>query len=226
MLASYGSAMAQSFNTITSSRPSRKVVRTVINTQKEEPLDSDTSLVSAPLHIESVKEVAAKQTEQTRYPLSVSYPLRQSKLHISSPYGWRIHPMTHKRKFYAGVDLRAHYEPVYAMLPGEVINTGFESKGGNFISLRHGNIKVTYCHLSYIGVKKGTIVHAGQPIGVSGNSGQYTTGPHLHLGVKDIKPINSSFVTFGSYKSQYQFLSLGTTAIASSQSAMLNFSLL
>lgn len=64
-------------------------------------------------------------------------------------------------------------------------DTGFEPEGGNFIILRHGNIQVSYCHLSLIGVKKGAPVYAGQPIGISGNSGASTTGPHLHLDVKD-----------------------------------------
>ncbi len=205
MLATCGTAMAQSFNTITSSRPSHKVEHTVVNKHKEEPLDSDTSLLTAPLPPMPKTESIAKQTEQIRYPLSVSYPLRQSKLVVTSPYGMRRHPVTGKMKLHAGIDLRANFEPVYAMLAGEVLNTGYEPKGGNFISLRHGNIKVNYCHLSYIAIAKGDTVYAGQPIGISGNSGQHTTGPHLHLGVKDVKtnsPISATLFldVLGLYK--------------------------
>lgn len=102
-----------------------------------------------------------------------------------APYGWRKHPVTGARSFHNGVDLRANFEPVYAILPGEVVSTGYEPKGGNYITLRHGNISVTYCHLSVIGVKKGSSVFSGQAIGISGNSGASTTGPHLHIAVKD-----------------------------------------
>ncbi len=181
------SAHAQSFNTISNSRPRYKVEQSHTDIKKEAPLESDTSNINVPEQEVQTPIVNTKEKEQIKYPLSVSYPLRQPKLHVSSPYGWRIHPVTGKHKFHAGIDLRANYEPVYSMLPGKVLSVGYESKGGNFISLQHGTIKVTYCHLSVIGVKKGDAVYAGQPIGVSGNSGQYTTGPHLHLGVKELQ---------------------------------------
>ena len=126
-----------------------------------------------------------KRTEQTSYPLQVAYPLRQTKLVVTSPYGWRKHPVTGVRSFHNGVDLRANFEPVYAMLPGEVVSTGFEPKGGYYITLRHGSIHVSYCHLSFIGVKKGSSVFSGQAIGISGNSGTSTTGPHLHLSLSN-----------------------------------------
>lgn len=171
-------AAAQHFNTISDTRHRFKVSELSENSiQKKASQHSDTSTVDMPLP----KDISnKKESEQTRYPLSVSYPLRQSKLHVSSPYGVRMHPTLKVRKMHNGVDLRASYEPVYAMLPGTVVKTGYDAVSGNFVTLQHASMRVSYCHLSVIGVKKGTSVYAGQPLGISGNTGR-STGPHLHL---------------------------------------------
>jgi murein DD-endopeptidase len=121
--------------------------------------------------------------------LSVSYPL--SKMHVTSPFGTRADPFSGKSSRHQGIDLRAHFEEVYAMMPGEVIKVGFEKKGGTYVTLRHGAFHVTYCHLSRPLVQKGTHVMPGEVVALSGNSGSRTTGPHLHVGVKyQGKPIN------------------------------------
>ncbi len=179
-------AHAQSFNTISNSKPHYRIAQ-VVQKRQEAPSADSTSIYKQ-------KEPTAAAVD-SHSPLSIVHSPLASPLHITSPYGMRRHPVTGKMRLHAGVDLRANFEPVYAMLPGEVLNVGYEPKGGNFISLKHGNIKVTYCHLSHIGIAKGSTVYAGQPIGISGNSGQYTTGPHLHLGIKDLQsgqPISAS----------------------------------
>lgn len=175
---------AQSFHTVVGNVPRYKVEQSVASTQQETTLyDSSQTILAKPEQKATTSDT--KRTEQTSYPLQVAYPLRQTKLVVTSPYGWRKHPVTGARSFHNGVDLRANFEPVYAMLPGEVVSTGYEPKGGNYITLRHGCIHVSYCHLSFIGVKRGSSVFPGQAIGISGNSGTSTTGPHLHIAVKD-----------------------------------------
>ncbi len=82
-----------------------------------------------------------------------------------------------------GVDLRAKREPVYAMLPETVVKTGYDSISGNFITLQHASMRVSYCHLSVIGVEKGAKVFAGQPLGIAETTGR-STGVHLHLTLK------------------------------------------
>jgi murein DD-endopeptidase len=124
---------------------------------------------------------SAKQEWIDRY-LSVAYPL--SKIVITSRYGYRRDPFTGKRKLHGGVDLRARYEPVYAMLLGEITAIGEEPRGGKYITIRHGAFTVTYRHLSKILVCKGMKVNAGDIVALSGNTGSRTTGPHLHLEVK------------------------------------------
>jgi murein DD-endopeptidase len=175
---------AQGFHTVVGNAPRYKVEQSVTSIQQETTLcDSSQTILTKSVQTATTSDT--KRTEQTSYPLQVAYPLRQTKLVVTSPYGWRKHPVTGVRSFHNGVDLRANFEPVYAMLPGEVVSTGYESKGGNYITLRHGSIHVSYCHLSFIGVKKGSSVFPGQAIGITGNSGTSTTGPHLHLGAKN-----------------------------------------
>lgn len=176
-------AGAQAFHTVVSNEPRYKVEQSVVSTQQETTLCDSSQTISSKLE-QTATTSDTKRTEQTSYPLQVAYPLRQTKLVVTSPYGWRKHPVTGARSFHNGVDLRANFEPVYAMLPGEVVSTGYEPKGGNYITLRHGSIRVTYCHLSLIGIEKGNRVFAGQALGVSGNSGSNTTGPHLHMSLK------------------------------------------
>ena len=122
-----------------------------------------------------------KQSERTSHALHAAHPLRH--IHITSPFGWRTDPFTKKKAFHNGIDLRANYEPAYAMLPGKVIRTGRNRRAGLYLTLRHGSITVTYCHLSKILAAIGTTVRPGTPIAITGNTGR-STAPHLHLSVK------------------------------------------
>ena len=90
---------------------------------------------------------------------------------------------TAKRKFHNGIDLRANYEPCYAILDGIVERIGNDKRSGKFITLRHGNYTISYCHLSHILVPQGRPVQAGTPIAITGSSGR-STAPHLHLSIK------------------------------------------
>ncbi len=114
------------------------------------------------------------------------YPLR--RIHITSTFGWRRHPVSGKRSFHNGVDYRARVgEPVFAVYNGRVIKTGYSPLNGKFIVIKHpGGIKTYYLHLSKILVRKGYVVKAGQIIGKTGATGR-TTGPHLHFGIRDAR---------------------------------------
>ena len=122
-----------------------------------------------------------KQVERTSHVLHAAHPLR--KIHVTSPYGWRTDPFTKKKAFHNGIDLRANYEPAYAMFPGKVIRTGRNRRAGLYLTLRHGSITMTYCHLSRILVPVGTTVRPGSIVAITGNTGR-STAPHLHLSVK------------------------------------------
>ena len=123
-------------------------------------------------------------------------PLR-NRISVTSPYGTRMHPIFGTTKMHNGIDLKANYEDVHAVLDGIITEAGWDSKGGgNYIKIKHFNrFETSYLHLSEIYYKVGEKVRAGFIIGKSGNTGN-STGPHLHFAVKE----------FGQSINPYHFL--------------------
>lgn len=114
------------------------------------------------------------------------YPL--DRLHVTSPFGSRIHPITGQRKTHYGIDYGSPTgTPVYAVAEGIVTVSGFDPFSGNKIAIRHRDRSESwYMHLSARGVGVGAKVSARQCIGRVGSTGR-STGPHLHLGFKNEK---------------------------------------
>ena len=142
----------------------------------------------------ALTSMAGKQSEEMRNHwidcyMSVSYPLKE--IIVTSPYGRRKDPFTGKRSNHKGLDLRANGEEVYAMMSGEVVKVFADKRSGNYVTIRHGDYTVSYCHLSKALVKKGAQVMPGEVVAISGNTGR-STGPHLHItakyGKKHINP--------------------------------------
>ena len=169
LLWSTTTALAQ-FNTITQRQAHRKAV------------PQDTLPINKPIPPTNPTPPPSTYTSSN---LTMVSPLRH--LVITSPFGYRTDPFTRKRAFHGGIDLRANYEPAYAITYGEVIHVGYEPRSGLFVTIRHGSITLSYCHLSQSLVAKGTHVLPGTPIAITGNSGSRSTGPHLHLTLKDTK---------------------------------------
>ena len=118
---------------------------------------------------------------------------------ISSPFGWRFHPIEKKRKHHNGVDYASAVgTDVFAISKGRVLfagpstiklPSGEPGGGGYIIKLRHkvnGEwITSSYMHLKKgsLQVRKGDRVLEGQKIAESGNTGA-STGPHLHFEIQ------------------------------------------
>ncbi len=104
---------------------------------------------------------------------------------IASPFGYRIHPVTHKNTFHAGLDLPAKYgTPIYAPASGVVVYADKKGAYGNFILIAHSyGFKTAYGHLSKFAVKSGDYVSKGQKIAYVGSTGR-STGPHLHYEIR------------------------------------------
>ena len=104
---------------------------------------------------------------------------------LTSPYGWRTHPIFGDQRLHAGIDIGAPYgAPVIAADEGTVTYAGVMSGYGNVIVVDHGGgIATTYNHLSAFSVGSGQSVGRGSPIGAVGCTG-YCTGPHLHFEVR------------------------------------------
>jgi murein DD-endopeptidase MepM/ murein hydrolase activator NlpD len=112
------------------------------------------------------------------------YPV--DRLHITSGYGWRIHPVTGQRQMHTGVDYKARTgAPVYAVAKGNVIVSSYDQHSGNKIAIKHTDRSTSYyLHLSQRLVQRGQSVRTRQIIGRAGSTGR-VSGPHLHFGFKD-----------------------------------------
>ncbi|MCM1312411.1 MAG: M23 family metallopeptidase [Roseburia sp.] len=132
--------------------------------------------------VSNEKDTIDKRKEWLERYMSVSYPLR--RIVVTSDYGERIDPITRKKSFHNGIDLRAaEGEEVFAMMFGKVVKVGSDKRSGNYVILRHGDFTVSYCHLSKCCVKRGDCVRPGNVVGISGSTGR-ATGAHLHLTVR------------------------------------------
>lgn len=156
------------------------------------PVNNQVDSVTANLPQQETESVDSKQKQWISSYSSITFPLKSIK--ITSPYGYRRDPFTGKLSWHNGLDLRAKNEPAYAMMDGIVEKVGYDNRSGNYVTLRHGNYRVSYCHLSSIIVRKGEYVYSGIIVGVTGNTGR-STGSHLHLTCKkDGKSINPAIL--------------------------------
>ena len=115
---------------------------------------------------------------------------------ITSPFGYRTHPIFNSRTFHSGIDIGGQFRgAIRASNSGKVIYTGWYGGYGKVVIIDHGlvNGKPTttlYAHLDSISVSNGSYVSQGQLIGREGTTG-YSTGPHCHFEVRvNGKPVN------------------------------------
>jgi lipoprotein NlpD len=82
-----------------------------------------------------------------------------------------------------GVDLvAAPKESVIATLDGTVVFTGYDPQYGNIIQIQHKNGFISiYKHNELLLKKMGDQVAGGEAIALIGNTGNLSTGPHLHF---------------------------------------------
>ncbi len=111
---------------------------------------------------------------------------------LSSPFGMRRHPVTHKLRMHEGLDLAGAYgSPIYATADGVVAFAGWAGGYGRVVKIRHARgIETRYAHMSRIRVKKGQRVSQGDRIGDMGSSGR-STGSHVHYEIRvGGRPVN------------------------------------
>lgn len=103
--------------------------------------------------------------------------------HVTSLYGWRVHPITQRLQLHRGLDLAVPLgTPIQSIHDGEVIQVGYDASGyGNFVVIEDKDgYRSTYAHCSSILVSEGQSVLRGQTIAKAGSTGA-STGSHLHL---------------------------------------------
>ena len=155
------------------------------------------------------KEIAAREEELNRQQQQNNYvpvvteagflfPVSLNGYQcMTSPYGYRVHPISGVTRLHNGVDLAAVTgTPIFASKSGVVTTAciGWGNGYGNHVVINHGDgFSTLYAHQSALNVYEGQIVSQGDVIGYVGSTGN-TTGPHLHFTVfkngETINPIS------------------------------------
>ncbi len=104
---------------------------------------------------------------------------------VSSPFGYRRHPILGTSRLHAGTDFAAGQgEPTWATKSGTIIFAGWNGGYGNCVIIAHaGGVSSLYAHLSEIFVSEGDVVSQGETVGLVGSTG-LSTGPHLHFEIR------------------------------------------
>jgi murein DD-endopeptidase MepM/ murein hydrolase activator NlpD len=100
-----------------------------------------------------------------------------------SPVDGRVSDAWNPSLGHWGVDLVAPANsPVKSVGPGTVIFAGFTAGGGHTVIIQHSDDRLSvYMHNSRLDVTTGDRVNSGDVVAIIGNSGDHSTGPHLHF---------------------------------------------
>jgi len=144
----------------------------------------------------------------------VVYPVfpTTAGLPITSPYGWRIHPVTGEPDFHAGIDIGGNgiNHPIYATQSGSVIENRWSDTGGWLVRIQHTADPYfsQYLHLMIQSpIPVGTLVERGQQIGIMGTTGT-STGIHLDFAIAT--SVDGFFTETGTIDPEI-YLQMGTT---------------
>ena len=163
------------------------------------PIDVDTNLVFEQLElIPSQQDSILRKMvyEEDLYNISAAHNIKSSSLEdfvfFKPVNGLIVDTFSLSNRHY-GVDVVAHEgASVKACLEGVVIFSDWSSSSGNMILIQHiDNIISVYMHNSILTKKQNDLVKGGEVIGIVGNTGELSSGPHLHFELwQNGNPIN------------------------------------
>jgi len=104
---------------------------------------------------------------------------------ITSPFGYRIHPISGEIDFHYGVDIKGERKSkIFAVQSGVVVVSDTHKSYGKYIVIDHFNgFSTLYAHCSKLLKKEGERVKKGEKIAVTGSTGE-ATGEHLHFEIR------------------------------------------
>lgn len=136
----------------------------------------------------SQKEAELKQKIESQDKYSLSFEPESARNAMSnffffSPIKGRVSASFKASESHFGVDVVGpENEAIKVALDGTVVLAVWSSETGYTISVQHSNnLMSVYKHNSVLLKKTGDYVKAGEAIAIIGNSGEQTTGPHLHF---------------------------------------------
>lgn len=129
------------------------------------------------------KEIETNQLESTSDKVSANKLNELSNFFFFTPVQGIVSSSYNIKEEHFGTDIVSkENELIKATLDGTVIFAGFTPDDGYVTQIQHNNnITSVYKHQSNVTKKTGDYVKAGDPIGVVGNTGENSNGPHLHF---------------------------------------------
>lgn len=122
--------------------------------------------------------------EQEKYALlNSSTDIKDKVFFFFTPVKGTVVDHFNVQKKHFGTDIVTKKgEPIKAIGNGTIIMADYTTKSGFVIQIQHRNNLVSvYKHCSAVLKQVGDVINSGDPIGVVGNTGELTTGPHLHF---------------------------------------------
>lgn len=166
--------------------------------QVEAQLEADSSQIEAMIRRTIAMRRSLEQQARAHNPHYVHFlgtgrfGMPVAGASISSPFGYRFHPILHRQILHAGIDFAVSSgTPIYAPDSGECIYAGWYGGYGKVVIIDHGgDLTTLYGHTSSFVVDAGQRIKKGQLIAYVGSTGM-STGPHLHFEVrKNGTPVN------------------------------------
>ena len=184
-------------------------ISSIISGEKpqEKTVSKDTTFQQKDINFKSSKHdsiLREQIEEEEKYTLSVNYKSQQEKdisqMHFFAPVKGIVTNSFNQEEKHFGTDIVASEDMVVvATLDGTVTMSNWTLKTGYVIQLQHDNrILSVYKHNAELLKEVGDHVKAGEAIAIIGNSGELTTGPHLHFELwQDGSPLDpENYVVF------------------------------
>lgn len=166
-----------------------EVRRTTTTTTTPAPKKTAPARERTPLRVEKIERPAKGEVAVRKAGGGFRWPIMGR---INSPFGWRQHPITRRRDFHTGIDIKAdRNDPIKAAGSGRVVYSGWMGGYGKVLVIEHPNGQSTlYAHCSTLLAGKGATVSQNQIVAKIGTTGR-STGPHLHFEVRNgNSPVN------------------------------------
>ena len=186
-------ALAQSIQNINSQQKYIKSAialnQTMINKYKTDRRTYEQAEKELAKQSASIQNLITKNGKNSGVNLASGGFMRPINGRITSPFGWRTHPIFKSRTFHSGVDIAGpNRGSIYASNAGKVIYSGWYGGYGKVVIVDHGSVNgkptsTLYAHMSSIKVSQGQNVNKGDVLGYEGTTG-YSTGPHVHFEVR------------------------------------------
>ena len=141
---------------------------------------------------------APTTTASSSYTVNSSGFIKPASGYYSSPFGYRLSPITGGSELHRGQDI-AGSGAISAAQSGTVVTATYHASFGYYVVINHGTIngvtvETLYAHMQPgLLVAPGQTVSQGQQIGIMGTTGD-STGVHLHFEVHEngglVDPLN------------------------------------